>query len=87
MRVVVTHIGGDGAVVSRRVDTAVRSDGGEWEELTSRALVSPPEYRPSPGGPVYQVQSDEQVIMVAERDLAGPLRDLVLDVLAQGDPA
>ena len=79
-----THIWGDGKVVSRAVDVDAL-DGARWEELTSRALADPPPYQPFPGGPVCQIQVDDQVVMVAERDLAGPLLDLVATVLDQGD--
>jgi hypothetical protein len=41
MRVVVTHIWGNGTVVSRTVDAAEYS-GVQWDELTSRALADPP---------------------------------------------
>jgi hypothetical protein len=84
MRVVVTHIWGNGTVVSRTVDAAEDS-GVQWDELTSRALADPPSYRPFPGGAVCHVRVDDQVVMVAERDLAGPLLDLVAAVLDQGD--
>jgi hypothetical protein len=85
MRVVVTHIWGNGTVVSRTVDAAEGSDGVQWDELASRALADRPPYRPVPGGAVCQIQVDEQVVMVAERDLAGPLLELVAAVLDQGD--
>ena len=85
MRVVVTHIWGNGTVVTRTVDAAEGSDGVQWDALTSRALADPPPYRAFPGGAVCQIQVDDQVIMVAERDLTGPLLDLVAAVLDQGD--
>jgi hypothetical protein len=85
MRVVVTHIWGGGTVVSRTLDVTGSSDGIQWEELTSRALADPPPYRPFPGGAICRVQVDDQVVMVAERDLAGPLLDLVTAVLDQGE--
>ena len=84
MRVVLTHIWGNGTVVSRTVDAAEDS-GVQWDELTSRALADPPPYRPFPGGAVCHIRVDDQVVMVAERDLAGPLLDLVAAVLNQGD--
>lgn len=85
MRVVVTHIWGGGTVVSRTVDATGRSDSAQWKELMSRAMADPPPYRPFPGGAICQVQVDDQVVMVAERDLAGPLLDLVTAVLDQGE--
>lgn len=87
MRVVVTHIWGSGTVVSRTVDAAEDTSGVQWDELASRALANPPPYRPFPGGAICHIQVDDQVVMVAERDLAGPLLDLVAAVLDQGDVA
>ena len=82
MRVVVTHIWGNGTVVSRSVDAA----GDErWVELTSRAMADQPRYRPFPGGAVCHIQVDDQVILVAERDLDGALLDLVAAVLDHGE--
>ena len=84
MRVVVTLIGPDGAMRRRMVDTAASGDVGPWEELTIRALAAPPPYHPVPGEPVYHLRVDDQVALVAERDLSGPLYDLVTAVLAIG---
>jgi hypothetical protein len=67
------------------VDTAASSDAGLREELIARALAAPPPYRPVPGGPVYHLRVDDQVVLVAEHDLAGPLYDLVTAVLAIGE--
>ncbi len=80
-----THIWGNGTVVSRTVDTAEGSDGVQWGELASRALADPPPYRAFAGGAVCQIRVDDQVVIVAERDLAGPLLDLVAAVLDHGD--
>jgi hypothetical protein len=56
------------------------------EELVAEAgLNSPPPYRPAPGQPVYLIEAGEQAVAVAEQDLTGPLRELVLTVLAEGD--
>ncbi|HEY2305223.1 MAG TPA: hypothetical protein VGI05_05015 [Streptosporangiaceae bacterium] len=85
MRVVVTHIWGNGTVVRRTVDAAEGSDRVHWDELTARALADPPPYRAVPGGAVCQIRVDDQVVMVAERDLAGPLLDLVAAVLDQAE--
>ena len=85
MRVVVTHIWGSGTVVSRAVDAAGDTGGVRWDDLASRALADPPPYRPFPGGAICHIQVDDQVVMVAERDLAGPLLDLVAAVLDRGD--
>jgi hypothetical protein len=81
MRVVVTRIGPDGTIQRRMVDTAAASDAGPWEELLARALAAPPPYR----GAVYHLRADDQVVLVAEHDLSGPLYDLVTAVLAIGE--
>ena len=86
MRVVVTLIGPDGTMRRRMVDTAACSDTGLWEELLARALAALPPYRAVPGGAVCHLQVDDQVVLVAEQDLSGPLYDLVTAVLAIGDP-
>jgi hypothetical protein len=84
MRVVVTHIWGSGTVVSRAVDATSDTSSAQWDALISRALAAPPPYRPFPGGAICHIQVDDQVVMVAERDLAGPLLELVAAVLDQG---
>ena len=86
MRVVVTLIGPDGTIRRRMVDTAASSDTGPWEELLARALASLPSYRAVPGGAVYYLRVDDQVVLVAEQDLSGPLYDLVTAVLVIGEP-
>jgi hypothetical protein len=85
MRVVVTLIGPDGTMRRRMVDTAASSDAGPWEELLARAL---PACRPAARfreRPVYHLHVDDQVVLVAEHDLSGPLYDLVTAVLAIGE--
>lgn len=84
--IVVTYIAGDGTLLRRMVDTAGRGDARSWEELAQRAsLAFPPSYRPVPGGAVYHVRAGDQVVLVAEEDLTGPLRELVAAVLSEGD--
>ena len=68
------------------LDTAGRGDAAHWEELISRAPAFPPPYRAAPGNTVYHVLVDDHVLLVAEPDLTGPLRALVLAVLASGEP-
>ena len=85
MRVVVTLIGADGTMRRRVVDTAASSDTGAWGELLVRALAAVPPYRAVPGGPVCHLRVDDQVALVAGRDLSGPLYDLVAAVLAIGE--
>jgi hypothetical protein len=85
MRVVVTLIGPDGTMRRRMVDTTASSDTGPWEELLARALAVLPPYRAVPGGAVYHLRVDDQVVLVAGQDLSGPVYDLVTAVLAIGD--
>ena len=86
MRVVVTLVGPDGAMRRWMVDTAASSDTGPWEALLARALAALPPYRAVPGGTVCHLRVDDQVVLVAEQDLSGPLYDLVTAVLVIGEP-
>ncbi len=86
MRVVVTLIDPDGTMWRRMVDTAASSDTGPWQDLLARALAALPSYRAVPGGAIYHLRVDDQVVLVAEQDLSGPLSDLVTAVLAIGEP-
>jgi len=87
VKVVVTRIGPDGTVWRRMINTAERPDGDQWETQVTDALAAePPPYRPAAGSPVCHVRMDNHVVLVAEDDLAGPLRDLATAVLAVGDP-
>jgi hypothetical protein len=84
--IVVTYIAGDGTLLRRTVDTATRPDALAWEGLVQRAgLGFPPAYRPVAGGAIYHVRAGDQRVLIAEHDLAGPLRELVAAVLAEGD--
>ena len=85
VRVVVTRIEQDGTMQRRVVDTAQGDDCLQWGRLAARALEFPPPYRPVPGIPVYHVSVGDQVILVAEHDLGGPLLNLVTAVLALGE--
>ena len=81
-----TRIEWDGTMQRRVVDTAFRTDGPRWEGLATRALLLPPPYDPVPGAPVYHVSLDNSMVaLAAERDLCGPLLDLVTAVLALGE--
>jgi hypothetical protein len=86
MRVVVTLVGPDGAMRRRMVDTGAPGDTGPWEELLARALATLPPYRAVPGGTIYHLRVDDQVVLVAGQDVSGPLYDLVTAVLAIGEP-
>jgi hypothetical protein len=83
---VVAEIAWNGGLRRRVVNTARRSDARRWEELIGRVPAYPPPYRATPGSTVYYVSMDGHVVLVSEHDLAGPLRDLVLAVLAAGSP-
>jgi hypothetical protein len=86
VKVVVTRIGQDGTVWRRMINTAERPDGDRWETHVTNALAAePPPYRPAAGSPVCHVRVDDHVVLVAEQDLDGPLRDLATAVLAVGD--
>jgi hypothetical protein len=85
VRVTVTRIERDGTMQRRKVDTARRSDGPQWEDLTARALAVLPLYRPVPRTPVYHIRVDDTVVQAAEHDLTGPLLDLITAMLALGE--
>jgi hypothetical protein len=85
VRVTVTRIEQDGTMQRRRVNTAQRADGPQWEDLAARALALLPLYTPVPRTPIYHVSVDDHVILAAEHDLTGALLDLVTAVLAMGD--
>ena len=88
MNIEVTRILGDGSIRRASVQVEERADADRWRELVDRAnLELPPPYNPDPGRPVYQVSDGKHSIEVAERGLAGPLRDLVAAVLAEGADA
>jgi hypothetical protein len=85
VEIAVTSVGADGTVRRAIVDTAGRADADRWEQLAASAhLEVPPPYQPEPGQPVYEVRAGERVAQVAEGNLAGPLRELVTAVLAEG---
>ena len=82
----VTAVGADGTVGQAMVGTTGRVDADWWEGLAASAhLEVPPPYRPEPGQPVYEVRAGGRVAQVAEGDVAGPLRELVTAVLADGE--
>jgi len=83
VRVVVTKVAGDGSIRRGVLDTAARSDASKWEELIEQAsLAVPPPYRPARGRPIYEIRAGDATVWVAEGELAGPLRELVMTVLA-----
>ena len=84
VRVVVTRTEPDGTRCRRMVDTARQRDPQNWDDLAARARAAQPPYRPVPGTAVYHLCVDGDIIQVGEYDLEGPLRDLVIVVLAIG---
>jgi hypothetical protein len=84
VRVIVTRIDPDGTLHRRMVDTAQQSDRQLWEDLAAPAVGVPVPYRPVPGIAVYHISADDDVVIAAEHDLAGPLRDLVTAVMVLG---
>ena len=85
VEIAVTAIGADGTVRQAIMETTGRVDADWWEQLAASAhLEVPPPYRPEPGQPVYEVRAGGRVAQVSEGDLAGPLRELVTAVLAEG---
>jgi hypothetical protein len=85
VKIVVTSVGANGTIRRAVVETAGRVDGDWWERLAASAhLEVPPPYRPEPGQPVYDIRAGGHVAQVSESDITGPLRELVIAVLAEG---
>ena len=84
VHITVTEVAPDGQVRRRSVDTKGRDDASSWEGLAERAIGDPPVYQPAPGRPVYAIRVDDQEVMVAEKDVSGPLGQLVTAVLTEG---
>jgi hypothetical protein len=85
VRVVVTEVTGVGSIRRGVLDAAGQSDPDPCMDLIERAALDlPPPYRPVPGRPVYQIRAGESIVFVAERELVGPLRELVMTALAPG---
>jgi hypothetical protein len=83
---VVTEVTGHGSIRRGVLDTAGRSDAGRLTDLIERAALDcPPPYRPVTGMPLYEIRADDKTVWVAERDLVGPLRELVITTLAEGE--
>ena len=79
-----TRIEPDGSLQRHMVDTAQQGERRQWEDLAARAVGVPTPYRPAPGVAVYHVSVDDDIVIAAEPDLAGPLLDLVTAVMALG---
>jgi hypothetical protein len=85
VRVVVTEVTGAGSIRRGVLDTAGQPDPDRWVDLIERAALGlPPPYRPVAGRPVYQIRAGESMVFVAERELVGPLRELVMTALTPG---
>ena len=79
----VTEVAGNGSIRRGVLDTAGRADAGKCEELIERAaLAVPPPYRPVRGRPIYEIRAGDTTVWVADGELAGPLRELVMIALA-----
>ncbi len=87
MRVGVTEIGGDGTIRRRALDTWCLAGAGRWEYIIGQVLALPPAYQATPGRPVYIIHTSDRAVLIGEEDLTGPPRDLVITILATGDPA
>jgi hypothetical protein len=87
VRVGVTEIAWDGTTRHRALDTWYLADAGHWEHIIGQVLTSPPAYQATPGRPVYIIHTRARAVLIGEEDLTGPLRDLVITILATGDPA
>ena len=84
VRVVVTEVTGGGSIRRGVLDSAEQSDPDRMDLIERAALDLPPPYRPVAGRPVYQIRAGESMVFVAERELVGPLRELVMTALAPG---
>jgi hypothetical protein len=66
----------------RALDTGGLTEAGRWETLIEQVLAFPPPCRAAPGSPVYVIHAADRAVLVGEQDLTGPLRDLVMTILA-----
>lgn len=87
MRVGVTEIGPDGTIRRRALDTWYLADTDRWEHIIGQVLTAPPAYQATPGNPVYIIYTSDHAVLIAEENLTGPLRDFVITILVNGDPA
>lgn len=85
MMLVVTQIAGDGGIRRRMLDTSRLGDARIWEDFVGQMLASSLPYRPVPGRSVYYLRAGDRVVLIADLDLLGPLRELMMTVLASGD--
>lgn len=86
VRVEVARVAADGGVRRTALDTADWDDAARWDELVAQAdLDSFPPYRPVPYQTIYLIHACDRELAIAEHDLTGPLRELVMAVLAEGE--
>jgi hypothetical protein len=82
---VVTEVTGRGSIRRGMLDTADPGDAGRCGDLIERAALDAlPPYRPVAGRPAYEICADDKTAWVAEHELTGPLRDLVMITLVAG---
>ena len=84
VRVVVTKAAGDGSIRRGGCATPLTAAMAEYEQLIEQAAPGVPP--PPPVGKrqaVYQIRSEGTVVVAAEKELAGPLRHLVMTALAE----
>jgi hypothetical protein len=86
VRVAVTEIGWDGSMRRRALETCGLTEARRWETLIEQVLAFPPPYRAAPGSPVYVIHTGDRAVLAGEQDLTGPVRDLVMTILAAGGP-
>ena len=87
MRVGVTEIAWDGTIRRSTLDTWCLANAGRWEHTIGQVLTLPPAYQATPGRPVYIIHTSDRAVLIGGEDLTGPLRDLVITILASSDPA
>ncbi|AWZ06240.1 MULTISPECIES: protealysin inhibitor emfourin [unclassified Streptomyces] len=79
MLITVSRSGGFAGVDKvRKIDTSVRRDAAEWEDLVRRVLPSVAD------GFHYRITVDDQVIDLDETVLTGDQRELIRAVLGEG---
>lgn len=89
MRIEVTRSGGFAGITRRAVvETDGRSDAADWVSLAERADV-PPEPEPEPpvaDGFTWSIRLDTTLVVLGDRRLEGPLRELAERALREARP-
>jgi hypothetical protein len=87
MRVTVTRVSPEGNVSRAEITADGSPRSRRWEDLILRAALEfPPPYEPAPGDAVFQVEAGDTTFLVSQRNLVGPLKELVTAVLATQEP-